>query len=322
MTATATAKFRAGQWWRMTTGGGNYLRVGLIKPTGGIVRTLGAGGLGPAVATWAAIDENGAPHEANEASINRLGIGCLTGPIDDLPALDAEMIQALRGKHEQSMFEHARKQAESEAARQAGIDALPAQWPALTPIGDRSAHAAGAANLRRELKDAFPGIKFRVTAKSYTGGSSINIKWEFGPQTKAVEDIADKYQECDFDGMQDLETYRRGTFAAVFGGASYVFCSRDYRTAGTGADWWQCSIWGDIGADVCRLQHLPPESNHENQRQIFGAGDTGRDLRQHVGVILSATTFPAGFDRADYAGLGDAPEDAPPDVCFAIVFAD
>ena len=88
--------------------------------------------------------------------------------------------------------------------------------------------------VRSALKAAFPGVKFSVRSDSYSGGASINVTWTDGPTEKAVEAISNRYQGCDFDGMQDLKTYRDGTLIALPGGeveevrfgANYVMTHR------------------------------------------------------------------------------------------------
>ena len=93
--------------------------------------------------------------------------------------------------------------------------------------------------VRSALKAAFPGVKFSVRSDSYSGGASINISWTDGPTEAAVDKVADRYQGCDFDGMQDLKTYRDGTLIAlpngeveeVRFGANYVMTHRKLSDA-------------------------------------------------------------------------------------------
>ena len=61
--------------------------------------------------------------------------------------------------------------------------------------------------IRNELKSAYPGIKFSVRGKSYSGGSSIRVSWENGPTTKTVQEIVGKFAGSTYDGMQDLKEY-------------------------------------------------------------------------------------------------------------------
>lgn len=94
----------------------------------------------------------------------------------------------------------------------------------------KSGHALGASNLRKELKRQFPGVTFSITSKSYSGGNSIDVRWTDGPLTADVDKIADRYQECDFNGMEDLETCRNSVFPGLFCGAHYVQTQRDVTT--------------------------------------------------------------------------------------------
>jgi len=61
--------------------------------------------------------------------------------------------------------------------------------------------------IRAELKKAFPGIKFRVTSKSYSGGNSVSIDYTDGVLTSEVKDVVSKYEAGHFDGMTDSYEY-------------------------------------------------------------------------------------------------------------------
>uniref|UniRef100_A0A6M3KXQ4 Large polyvalent protein associated domain-containing protein n=1 Tax=viral metagenome TaxID=1070528 RepID=A0A6M3KXQ4_9ZZZZ len=123
------------------------------------------------------------------------------------------------------------KEAEEKAADKAG---LPGRYPYLIPVtqaGSRSTHALGAANIKTELKRAFPGVKFSIRSKSFSGGDSIHVDWTDGPITEEVEKVTGKYQEGSFDGMEDIYNYNHSAFPYVFGGAKYVQESRHLSAA-------------------------------------------------------------------------------------------
>ena len=105
-----------------------------------------------------------------------------------------------------------------------------AAHPELTPVDPAKYDSliVGSKNLRRELKDAFPETKFSVRSKSFSGGDDINISWTDGPTTEAVEKISDKYQQGNFNGMEDIYEYSGSVWPEVFGGAKYVFAQRSY----------------------------------------------------------------------------------------------
>ena len=61
-----------------------------------------------------------------------------------------------------------------------------------------------AKHMRKALRAAFPGVKFSVRSRSYSGGSSIDVFWTDGPSGEAVEQVTGQYQGGRFDGMIDL----------------------------------------------------------------------------------------------------------------------
>jgi len=125
--------------------------------------------------------------------------------------------------------EAAKRKAEEQAkADKAEREKFNRDFPYLEKLENskKSYWALGAANIKRELNRAFPGHKFTVKSESYSMGDSINIYWTDGPATDEVKKITDKYQKCDFDGMQDLEIYLDRQFPEIYGGAKYVFENR------------------------------------------------------------------------------------------------
>jgi len=100
--------------------------------------------------------------------------------------------------------------------------------PELTPVDPEKYDSLtkGSKNLRRELKDAFPETKFSVRSSSFSGGDDINVNWTDGPTTEEVEKISGKYQQGNFNGMEDIYEYSGSVWPNVFGGAKYVMTSR------------------------------------------------------------------------------------------------
>ncbi len=120
------------------------------------------------------------------------------------------------------------RKAKMEADKKANDKAsLPDRFPYLK---QGPGVVCGAANIRIELKRAFPSIKFAVRSE-HRGSSSINIGWTDGPTTEQVEKITGKYQEGNFNGMEDIYEYNHANWPEVFGGARYVFENR-HESAG------------------------------------------------------------------------------------------
>jgi len=86
-------------------------------------------------------------------------------------------------------------------------------------------------NIRVLLKEQFPKIKFSVKSDRFAGGDSIDIRWTDGPNTKAVEKIADRFEAGSFNGQEDIYEYSRSVFRDLFGDAKYIHCHRDISDA-------------------------------------------------------------------------------------------
>lgn len=100
------------------------------------------------------------------------------------------------------------------------IENMPPKWSRARLV---------AANIRTELKRAFPKVKFSVRADGY---SSININWSQGPKADDVNAIVKKYEAGRFDGMTDCYEYDAdNTFGDVFGDVRYVFTKRQFDNA-------------------------------------------------------------------------------------------
>ena len=107
-------------------------------------------------------------------------------------------------------------------------------WPILPKM--RSA-ALAAKNLRLLLKEAFPGIKFKIGSEYYSNGSSIHAKCElfqmdgYTKESARVignqaDKIAEQFSYGTFDGMTDSYNYKDNpeirAFQDAFGSAQYV----------------------------------------------------------------------------------------------------
>jgi hypothetical protein len=90
-----------------------------------------------------------------------------------------------------------------------------------------STQAQAAAAIRKELKAAFPTVKFSVTSESFSGGDAVRIDWTDGPTSESVDKIVRKYQYGHFDGMTDYYecSNRRDDLPAQ---VKYVSTQREY----------------------------------------------------------------------------------------------
>lgn len=119
--------------------------------------------------------------------------------------------------------------------------------------------------IRKELKAAFPGVKFRVRSRNFSMGDAVDIEWDLGPTTAQVEAVAKKYQDGDFNGMTDsyeLDHSRPG-------GAKYVQCQRGYRFDGLTED----EAFDRMCRDLCELY---PDVNYAGPHTPVYSGGRGQ----------------------------------------------
>lgn len=135
------------------------------------------------------------------------------------------------------------RRAVEQAAMQAAIADLRAAHPQLeAPTRERDALITASRNLRAQLKARWPGVKFTITTKRYSGGNSLSVRWIDGPAVSLVDAIADRYQAGHFDGQSDCYDYSDSAWTRAFGEAKYVFTARDYSPAALA---WAKAQFGD-----------------------------------------------------------------------------
>lgn len=145
--------------------------------------------------------------------------------------LDADGIMDAINFRDQKEKERIAAQAAKDQATAADFDRLNREYSFLEKVdgNKKSPAAVGAANIRKELKKAFPGVKFSVTSEYFSMGNVISINYSDGPSREEVEKITDKYEKGKFDGMNDIYEYSNSQFPKIFGGAKYVQVSRNNR---------------------------------------------------------------------------------------------
>lgn len=142
---------------------------------------------------------------------------------------DADTVKRMR---EFAANENTRKEAEAKRkaeAFKAAVDALRANpdYAELQQTGPDTKASGGklaAINIRRQLKAAFPKVKFWVTS-TY---SSVSVRWTDGPTGAQVEEITNNYSAGYFDGMDDMYHHVDSPWNSVFGDAKYINTSRSH----------------------------------------------------------------------------------------------
>lgn len=155
-------------------------------------------------------------------------------------------------------------------------------------VKQKSRYAQAAANIKRELSAAFPGIKFGVRSKSFSMGNSVDVSWELGPTSKEVDQILDKYVEGRFDGMTDCYEYGRDAetraFQAKNGSSKYVHGSRSMPEG----------LFDRLCRDIANHFGVPFTSQFQRR------DNDNFDLGSYANQAFSRCSFPAG---AEYVGV-------------------
>lgn len=114
----------------------------------------------------------------------------------------------------------------------AAVAALRAEHPELeAPTPERDSLVTAAANLRRQLKARWPGIKFSVRIERFSMGDALRVSWTDGPTTPMVDELASRYKAGNFDGYSDCYEYACRPWTEAFGDAKYVTLSRNISPA-------------------------------------------------------------------------------------------
>lgn len=61
--------------------------------------------------------------------------------------------------------------------------------------------------IRKDLKIAFPNIKFSVRSSNFAGGDSVDISYDNWVPTEQIQSIVSKYKYGTFDWMTDCYNY-------------------------------------------------------------------------------------------------------------------
>lgn len=103
-------------------------------------------------------------------------------------------------------------------------------YPTFAIVEGYNNVVVAAKNIRKEIKKAFSGFKFRVNSKKYSGGSSINVYYsENFESVDELKSIIGKYEQGWFDGMTDCYNYNMSLFNSLFGSTKFVFVEKEWK---------------------------------------------------------------------------------------------
>lgn len=147
---------------------------------------------------------------------------------EENPDFSSEECAFLVQRSEEEVIKNVKRRQQTAQDFKTQVADLIKQNPHLIPGRDR---VTAAKNIRVELARAFPGVKFSVKGKSFSGGDDINVSWTDGPTSAQVDAIIQKYSGGSFDGMTDSYTYSHSAWIEAFGDAKYIMANRHYSDA-------------------------------------------------------------------------------------------
>lgn len=134
--------------------------------------------------------------------------------------------------------------------------------------------------VRKDLKAAFPGVKFSVRIERYAGGSSINVNWTNGPAEEKVEAVAGHYCAGDFNGMDDIYEYNNSPYCN-----HYIFFRRDVEQ----------EIYVNESRRICKEWGITlPENVSYNDLDGYlwnASREKGTDLGRVIGKEIQTTDY-------------------------------
>lgn len=140
--------------------------------------------------------------------------------------------------------------------------------------------------VRLELAKNFPGFKFSVRSKSYSGGASIDVSWTDGPRAKEVDQVIKGFEGRSFDGMNDLAT-RQDSWILPDGSADLAYRPESYG--------------GSIPGYVSDAPHPDAELVHFGANYVFS--------NRHISNFEEREQKAAEYIREHCHCEGDPPAD-------------
>lgn len=210
-------------------------------------------------------------------------------PVNDerrTPEQDAARNQA----HREAEAKHEAERNEKAAKAQALAADLRKLYPWAIRDSNMRECVRAAANLKEELGRTFPGVTFSVRSEGY---DSIRVGYEFGPTTKEVEALSQKYRNAKWDGQSDSWDYDHSVegeaVGIVLGRVRFIGVNRQFPSH------WYSKV-GQMLAEVKGLAFTGLEMCN-----ICGDDDRDR-LSDHVHRLLFRTSFQSG---AEIVGVTD-----------------
>lgn len=174
--------------------------------------------------TYGVVFDNGTTNNALPSTILEKGHGWKI--LEGLASCEeiAELLE-LAEKTQREAREAQEQEKKAYEAQKVALAGVPELAQFLTQGDDKYSGKLAAANIRKELKRAFPSVKFSVRKPNY---GAVYVSWTDGATVEAVEAITSKYQSGSFNSMEDIYENSPTPFNCIYGGADYIFTNRSF----------------------------------------------------------------------------------------------
>ncbi|MFP3709724.1 LPD29 domain-containing protein [Paraburkholderia sp. SIMBA_009] len=196
------------------------------------------------------------------------------GEIATADEITAALANAATTKADKTAREAEAKQcAADERARLATAE----EYKHLKQGDDKYSGKLAAANMRIELKLAFPGVKFSVRKSQY---GSVSVQWTDGPTTAQVDAVCLKYKAGHFNGMEDIYENDIKPWHEVFGGVDYLNTSREESPAliAKAID----AVYAEYAGNLVDIPKPTPELFKRGALFCVNVPGLSRDLQYHI----------------------------------------
>ncbi|MDN7998160.1 hypothetical protein QZN00_13490 [Burkholderia multivorans] len=138
-----------------------------------------------------------------------------------------------------------------------------------------------AANIRTELKRAFPGVKFSVQLTHY---GAVSVRWTDGPGQAEVRALCLRYKEERFNSMKDRDEHAAQPWQHVFGGLDYpsVSCEESATLVAQAID----AVYAEYADSLAGIPKPGPEQFRRGELIHVCVPGLTRDLHTLIAAHL------------------------------------
>lgn len=138
-----------------------------------------------------------------------------------------------------------------------------------------------AKEIRNELKQSFPKVKFSVVGSNYAGGSNVTVTWTDGPTNAQVKLITSKHEDITRDEFGEI----------LSGGNTYIFTRREYSILDGSIGFKDIDLTGIKPVDVELKKVIDNVVEYLSRNNNFDSLGYNDKLSNEFGLTFSTLNF-------------------------------